>query len=512
MKLQQEMKINKPQKNIFCILLLYSIPIFLFSCTASRPDYNPTEKIAPNKLKEDAVVLRKILEANHPSLYWYTPKDSMNQFFDETIDGLTDSLTDLQFRNKIARLVAKIRCGHTAVRSSKEYVHYYTIHKAPQFPLGIKTWGDSFVVVGNSIRGDTMFKRGTILTSINGLPNRVVLDSMFKIISTDGYSDNFKYQLISIYFPLFYNLTFGLKDSNVITYIDASGIERTGSIRNFKPGPDTSKLRIAGNVPFPKPTRKQIKAAHRLNNTVLTFDSSRTAYMRLTTFSGSSLRKLFRESFSEMQQKHISNLVIDLRENGGGRIGVSANLTRYIINKPFTMADTVAAVTRNFNHYGMYLHPSFVYKTLMFFTSKKKSDGRYHFSYLEHHLYQPQKKLHFNGNVYVIQGGLTFSAAAMFVSHIKGQQNVTVAGEESGGGNYGNSSVHLPDIILPNSHIEITMPVYRIVNNASFIKNGRGIIPDVFIPPSADAIKRGIDIKMQKVKELIAARNNGKPI
>ena len=199
-------------------------------------------------------------------------------------------------------------------------------------------------------------------------------------------------------------------------------------------------------------------------------------------------------------------MVIDVRENGGGNIGVSANLTRYLIRQPFTMADTVAAVQRNFA-YGRYIRFAWAYKMVMLFTSKKRRDGRYHFSYLEHHIYHPKTDLHFNGNIYIIQGGFTFSAASMFVAHLKGQRNVTVVGEESGGGNYGNSSVHLPAIELPNSHIEVIMPVYRIVNDASRIKNGRGVMPDVPVAPSADAIKKGIDIKMQKVRELIEAKD-----
>jgi len=487
-------------------LLWGIISVVLFSCSASKiENFSPENKIPAPRLKEDAVLLKKILEANHPSLYWYTPKDSIDWYFNNTINSIQDSLTELQFRNKIAKFVAQIHCGHTAVRSSKEYAEYFSKHKLPQFPLAVKAWADSLVVVGNAIRTDSVFKRGVIITSINGMPNRAILDSMFQYISMDGYSDNFKYQLVSIYFPLFYNITFGLKDSNVITYTDTAGVERTGVIKNFEPVKDTSKNRIVSNIPFPKPTRKQLKAIRRRNGNNLTFDTTNTAYLHVVTFSEAGLRRFFRESFQTIQDRHAENLVIDLRENGGGNIGATANLTRYIVQHPFHMADTVSAISRSFK-YGKYIHPVWIYKMLMFFSSKKQKDGRYHFGYLEHHTYQPVSSLHFNGNVYIVQGGFTFSAASMFVSHLKGQPNVTVVGEETGGGNYGNSSVHLPSVILPNSHIEVILPIYRIVNDASRQKNGQGIMPDVFIAPSAAAIKKGIDIKMQKVKELIDVR------
>jgi hypothetical protein len=498
-------------KHIFALktnlaLLLLVIAALFYSCTASRiDDFSPKEKIAPAGLKEDAVLLKKILEANHPSLYWYTPKDSIDLYFDNTINSIHDSLTELQFRNKMSWAVAKIRCGHTAVRSSKAYASYFSSHKTAQFPLGIKVWGDSMVVLSNAVLKDTIFKRGTIITAINGMPNRMIIDSMFQIISTDGYADNFKYQLISVYFPLFYNLSFGLRDSNVIRYIDTLGVQKTGVIKNFMPAKDTSKNKSVNNIPFPKPTRKQIRAARRRNGNNLTFDSTNTAYLQLVTFAGGGLRGLFRRSFEEIQQRHANNLVIDLRANSGGNIGAGTNLTRYLAQSPFTVADSVSAITHHLK-YGRYIHPSFVYRVLMLFSAKKKEDNRYHFGYLEHHVFYPKKLLHFNGNVYIVQGGFTFSAASMFVSHLKGQPNVTVIGEETGGGSYGNSSIHLPSVVLPNSHIEVVLPVYRVVNKTGNIKNGRGIMPDIYVPPSSDAIRQGIDPKMQKVKELINAK------
>lgn len=480
------------------------VSLGLASCSASNniEGYSPNNKIAPAQLKEDATLLRNILETNHPSLYWYTPKDSMDAYFASTISSLKDSMTELQFRNKISWLVAKIRCGHTAVRSSKGYVKFMATHRTTQFPLNIKAWGDSLVVTGNAIRTDTVFRRGTIITSINGMSNRQVLDSMFQYISIDGYADNFRNQLTSIYFPLFYSLAYGLKDSNVITYITPNGTEATGIIKNFVPVKDTSKNKSVNSIPFPKPTRKQIRAAKKRNGNNLTFDSTGTAYLQLVTFSGGGLRNLFKTSFKEMQKRHTTSLVIDLRANGGGNIGAATNLTRYLIKQSFTVADSVSSVTRRF-HYASYIHPKLAYRTMMLFTAHKKQDRRYHFGYLEHHIFKPKKDLHFNGNIYIIQGGFTFSAASMFVSHLKGQPNVTVLGEETGGGNYGNSSVHLPSVILPNSHIEVILPIYRIINDASRPKDGRGIQPDIYTPPSSVSIRQGIDPKMQKVRELI---------
>ena len=142
----------------------------------------------------------------------------------------------------------------------------------------------------------------------------------------------------------------------------------------------------------------------------------------------------------------------------------------------------------------------------MQFFSKKMADGRYHKRSDEVHFYQPKTKNHFDGNIYLLQGGLSFSAATLFVGSLKGQNNITVLGEETGGGNYGNSAMFIPTITLPNSKLRVTLPLYRLVIDSTRVKDGRGIMPNIYIVPSSNAIKNGVDLKIDKVKELINAK------
>ncbi|MEJ7681549.1 MAG: S41 family peptidase [Segetibacter sp.] len=139
---------------------------------------------------------------------------------------------------------------------------------------------------------------------------------------------------------------------------------------------------------------------------------------------------------------------------------------------------------------------------------RQYNDGRIHFKYFEKHNFKPKKQHHFNGNVYLVTGGYTFSAAALVTSTLKKQQNVTVVGEETGGGAYGNSAMHLPTIILPNTGIRVTLPLYRLVLDANRPKDGRGIFPDVEVKPSSWYIRRGVDAKLEKVRELIMKKNH----
>ncbi|WP_158638371.1 S41 family peptidase [Panacibacter ginsenosidivorans] len=495
-------------KKTISLLYFTGILLLLSSCATSKHStYNPAAKIPAAKLQEDFSLLKKILEANHPSLYWYTPKDSVDIYFNEVMQSINDSLTEIQFKNKVAWFISKIKCGHTSVRPSIAYSDYAIAHKQPRFPLLIKTWNDSLIFLGSLNKQDTLFKRGTVITSIENYDNRTLLDSLFRFISTDGHGDNFKSQAVSFNFPLYYSFAFPLKDSFFVRYID-SGIEKQTYVQLNKPFIDISKSKkTPAAVTPPKPSRKQIKQIMLVSKRSMIFDSvNNLAYMRLATFSGGNLRRFFRQSFKELHENKLSNLVIDLRENSGGNINMSTLLTRYIKNKTFHTADTAAAISRSFS-YSRYIQPSFPYRMAMRFTTAKKKDGKFHFKQLEQHNCKPVKNIHYDGNVFIIQGGYTFSAAAMFVLQLKGQQNVTVTGEETGGGDYGTSAVYLPDIVLPNSKVRVVLPLYRLVFNSNKIKNGQGIAPDMYIPPSSVDISKGIDPKLQRVKELIQEKN-----
>lgn len=454
-------------------------------------------------MQEDVRLLKATLEENHPGLYWYTPKDSIEWYFDNTIASITDSLTELQFRNKVSWTIKKIRCGHTQVRFSEDYTNYYNGKRLPQFPLQLKAWKDSLVVLNNFLK-DSFLTRGTIITSINGRPNRVLLDSMYSLIGGDGYTNAFQEQLISFYFPQYYKSTFGINDTFSVNYIDSLSNEKQIKIPYFKPLSDSlEKLRIAS---FPKLSKKERKKLRTLSQRSLQLDSVRqTAFINLNTFSEGKLQSFFRKSFNTIQKAGFKNVVVDVRQNSGGSIFSSIRLLQYLKDEPFTIADSITAIDRKFK-YRKYMRPWFLYWLSLNVSGKKDDNGLIHFRYFEKHIFHPKKKNHFNGNVYVLTGGYTFSAASMMATHLKGQPNVTIVGEETGGGAYGNTAVHLPVVTLPNSKLRVVLPLYKMVFDNSKLHNGRGVIPDVEVPPSSTAIRLGIDAKMEKVKQLISQK------
>ncbi len=143
----------------------------------------------------------------------------------------------------------------------------------------------------------------------------------------------------------------------------------------------------------------------------------------------------------------------------------------------------------------------------MFLLTRKKKDNRYHFRFWEKRIIKPGKKNHFNGNVYVLTNGLTFSASTLFCNAVKGQSNVTLVGEETGGGWHGNSGIMIPDIILPETKLKVRLPFFRLVQYDHVPKNGTGVIPDILVNPTVKDVRSNVDRKMEVVKEMILLKN-----
>jgi C-terminal processing protease CtpA/Prc len=177
-----------------------------------------------------------------------------------------------------------------------------------------------------------------------------------------------------------------------------------------------------------------------------------------------------------------------------------------MIDNKFKIADSLYTIKPP-SQYKKYINKSFWNGLLVSFVTRKEKDGKYHFKYFEKHYYSPKKSNHYDGNVFILIGGNSFSATTLFAGALKGQKNITLVGEETGGGYYGNTAWIIPDATLPNTGIRFRLPRFRMVINKERIKNGQGIMPDVWALPSTEAIREGIDFKAMKVRELIAQQS-----
>lgn len=495
------------------LLILYLL-IVLTGCGVAKSSFSPYKKYSPEVLQKDYAIYRQTLEEAHPGLYWYTSKDSMDYYFEKGRQQLNDSLTEPDFRKVLAYVTAKINCGHTSVRPSKAYSNYQdTVRLGRVFPLSLKLWPDTAVVAANLNRRDSILKRGTVITAINGMAMNRIVDTLFSYIGTDGYNLTNKYQVLSNrgYFGSLYSTLFGYSASYKIDFIDSLGRSGSVQLRPYRPVADTMARAQAFPVrPLPQPSRKERKQMRKNSVRLLKLDTTtHVAMMDLNSFGrGYGLKGFFRRSFKALRKNHIEHLIIDVRGNGGGSVTNSTLLTKFISDHPFKVADSLYAVRKQ-KTYGRYIDNDFFNRLFMTLFAPKRSDGNYHFKYYERHAFQPKKRNHFNGQTYILIGGNSFSATTLFASAVKDQQNVTLIGEETGGGAYGNSAWLIPDMTLPGTKVRFRLPLFRLVIDRNAPKNGKGVQPEVMSLPTVDAVRRGVDYKLDKAMQLIGQHKSG---
>ncbi len=490
--------------------LMLCCTVLLTACGVSKSSFSPTHKYAPEQLQRDYDLYRDILEHHHPSLYWYTTKDSLNYYFDYGRQQLTDSMTEPQFRKLLNFVTAKINCGHTSVRSSKAWSKYSdTVRVGKMFPLSMKIWNDTMLVTANLNRRDSILKRGTMITKVNGMTVPQLTDTMFRYLSADGYNTTHKYQSLSNrgYFGSLYTTLYGPKEKYELEYIDSTGKPRMITIPVYNPAADTvGRMAVRPPARVPQPSKKERRRQQISTIRLLRIDTvNHTAMMTLSTFGkGYGLRKFFRQSFAALEKNKITHLIVDVRGNGGGNVNNSTLLTRYIADQKFKIADSLYAVQKRSPYY-RYIQNHFWNKVFISVFTNKKKDGNYHFGYFERHKFSPKQTHHFDGKTYIVTGGNSFSATTLFTSALIKQEDVIVVGEETGGGAYGNSAWLIPDVTLPVTGIRFRLPLFRLVIDKTIPKNGRGVQPEILSLPSVEAIKRNADFKIEKVMDLIKA-------
>lgn len=490
------------------ILILFFFLLVLAGCGVSKSSFSPAKKYSPQQLERDYSLYQDILEQYHPSLYWYTSKDSLDYYFNIGRRQLNDSMTEPEFRKLLSFVTAKINCGHTSIRSSRAWLKYYdTARLGKMFPLSMKIWNDTMLVTANLNRKDSILKRGTMITKINGKDVPALADTFFQYISTDGYNRTHKYQSLSNrgYFGSLYTLLYGPSEKYDIDYINSAGQLKSITIPVYNPNADSAgRMMVRPPARIPQPSKRERRRQQISTIRLLRIDTANhSAMMTLSTFGrGYGLKKFFRQSFRALQKNNITHFIVDVRGNGGGSVNNSTLITKYIAHQPFKISDSLFAVRKK-GAYQQYIQNHFWNKLFITFFTRKKKDGHYHFGYFERHYFKPKKKNHYDGKTYIVTGGNSFSATTLFTGALVKQDNVIVVGEETGGGAYGNSAWLIPDVKLPETGVRFRLPLFRLVIDKTVPKNGRGVQPEITSFPSIEAIRRNADFKIETVMELI---------
>lgn len=475
---------------------------------------SPIAKVySVTQLRSDFRLMRRAMEEAHPGLYRYHSRDSVSRWFDAAEARLNHPMTELQFRRTVEPTIDRIGCGHTDLYGSKAYATYRKKHPTRPFPVDVFVLDEKLYVRENR-SADTTVRRGSEILAVNGRPAGTLLKQFYSYISSDGYNQTFKpYVLNTGLFNTYYTLAIGLDSTaQQITLRDSTGAIRTLTFRTrpdkLKAGADSVEKRV---IPSSKPRKpKPRKTEQQVNESrTLTFSDrdSTVAVLKVSSFTGGGQRSFFRQSFRAIaRRKTITNVVVDVRGNLGGNSGTSSKLVSYLVNKPFQAYTQVDANVRQVS-FNRYLGWKFWRFWIRHFFTHRTPDGTFRRSGITR-LVKPTRKNNFRGNVFVLTNGGTFSAASIFASLVKhnAANRVTVVGRETGGGEYGCNAFTSPYMTLPETGVQLRLPLYKIVLAIPGEDKGHGVMPDVPVPYTVDAILSAQDLDLDKVYELVKSR------
>ena len=474
-------------------LILIATFIFLFSyCFSQTKNFDITHKYTVREVLKDIDYTEKYLIKFHPDPFKYISKDSLLAFVVRIKSKIDTPLTEMQIRFYLRQIVAKIGCGHTDVSNSKAYSKAIGKLNRPILPFNAFVVDTNRVFILNNLSGDSTIKAGDEILSIDHHDISSILARIGSIFTTDGYNQTYKKQGIkNEWFKYYYSFSYGFHTPYLLSLKHTNGTVSQYTIAAISSQKDTVMLLKRDSVNVIQKTKTCTYFLAKKDTTVAVID--------VNSFGGMHWRRFMRRSFKDIKRKKITHLVIDLRDNGGGKIDNGMNLLAYLIHKPTTIS---------FDRKPNLLPLNFRYKmnfftrlTPLFFTASPL-EFPHHWRLRHYIIHLPKYRNAYHGKLSVLINGKSFSMSAIVATYLKYKANAFIVGEETGGNISGSNAVISGTIILPHTKVRVFIPYYHIYHSIDVINDGHGLMPDIKTTYSATDVLQGIDVDLNKALEV----------
>jgi len=447
---------------LFCMKL--TLLFFILQLIAATTFCQEKNTMSAESARQDLTLLYKSLIDRHPGVYRHVTPAELKGRYDEVLATVNRTLSSWEFYRAASRLTAAVKCGHTRLGLPENLRNDFTAN-GKFFPLPI-LFADT-----------TMYARWPDqsvkqVISINGKKIHVIMRTIFKNISEDGNSIKSKYDLAEVAFALLYA-------RHIELYPPTFRIEFTST---------TKTLQTQSIAPVTWDKSQLSSFYERKDFKPATFNMmGDTGYLYIATFDSESFRlaginfnDFLQSTFAELKKNKIQKLIVDIRRNGGGSDQYGANMCSYLTGKPFSYFKTV---------------------------KQKSGDG---YSPVSHPCLSVQSPASnaFTGKICLLIDGLTFSTAADVASVTWANHFARVIGRETGGGYDGNTSGRSESVLLTNSGITLTIPLWYYENAVPPARElHRGVLPDVLINRTHESIVQHRDLEVETAMKWLSGGN-----
>lgn len=428
---------------------------------------------------EDYYLYVNILLENHPDLINLVSGNGLDVLMKVLSNQMVSCESYKTFNFQINQLAYSLRDGHTFILEDFDVVSRLE-HSGKIFPLPLK-------IIDGSAYVDYMnedIPLGSEVLAIDGENMSELIGKYSQYTSIDGYSEGLGLLNLEEEFSILYAIDRGYESEYQVVYKAydgnvASEVISTSGINYFEAFTNrhSDYLLTRGNY---------------IDFKVI--DDS-TAMIRLPDFNLTEgalndYYALLDDIFWQLSLRDTEHLIIDLRENPGGREEVLVRIYSYFTDEPFEIYDEKYYYRHDFTR-TEHLSKLFTLFEGDVRTTVEKYEGYILEGKAEEisgdvfridvENFEPSGDHYFDGQVYVLVGPETFSSATILANKFYENPKAVLIGEETGGSYYTMYGGYFGVWTLPNTGHHVFIPQMKIVLNAEenpAIPEGRGIIPD----------------------------------
>lgn len=462
--------------------------------------------LSADKLQADLAIAQKAFRELHPGLYRYNTKAQADSLFEACRLKFQSSLSYPEAYLGFSELAAGISCGHTYANFFNQpgFIKQGIFQQPDKLPFTFRIIEGRILVEYNASE-DERIGKGCELTAANGIPVQDILPRLARLVPADG--GNFakrmsrlevsgagEFEDFDIFFPLLYPPPGGRYELEMRNL--ESGEQFRSQVAAISR--EVRAERIRKRCGLPEPTYDNLWE--------FTILDSQSAYLRLGHFQtwkmSADWKEFLKNAFETLESKNISHLIIDIRGNEGGNDEVILELSRFLAARPMS-----APPMRSLTRYAT-LPPALEPYLSSWDNSFKDLSRRAR--QVENGYYEmknageqrlPGNRNAYRGKVYLLVGPSNSSATFYMAMIWKENGLATLIGQPTGGSRQGLNGGQIAFLRLPNSGIELDIPLIGTFPEKP--QPAGGIEPDINAPPSVEDFLKGIDSELEAAKALI---------
>ena len=492
------------------LLNLFFLSACLFmACTSFAQEASPPlgdSLLSAEALKEDVRLLKESMMSLHPGLYRFQTPEHVNALFDDFVASMNTPMSYEEAFLAFSRFVPQLLCGHTLVNPYNQdaFIKGLVFETQDKLPFEFQ-WIDRRMIVTRT--ATDVIEEGMEIQSINGQQVANLLNELIQYVSADGSNDDKRiyelqltgigeHELFDIYFPLLipptskgFTIEATPKGGTSLLTTDVQPVSRKqrkeSMDQRYGPGPESY-------------------------DDLWSFEllDDRVGYLKLGTFVTYKMtldwRKFMEDAFKTLDKKNVPNLIVDLRGNAGGMDVVGEALLRSISTSPVTIpaSETRIAYDRVPDDLRPYIG---TWDDSIYDLSRKVEDtGKGYFVFKndtpKETIYQPESDA-YKGSVYLLVDAANSSNTFFVARTAKSNQLATLVGEPTGGNLMGTNGGMMYFLRLPNSKVEVDIPIYGLFPVDE--QPDRGVIPDILAERTVQDVQQGVDTILEAAKRAI---------